>query len=145
MTTKSRLARLFGGVALAGLTVAFGAQIVRAQDEHLREQMQLKATKACDGCDLSGVNFTKGDLKGVSLSGAKLSGAIFYRADLSNANLSGADLSKANLTLTDLSNTNFGNANLAGANLNGSTGASLAGAVTTDTTTCPDGQAGPCR
>lgn len=144
MTVMTRLSRIGVGVALATVAVV-GVRLTAAQDDHLREQTQLKATKACDGCDLSGVNYSKAELKGVSLSGAKLEGTSFYRADLSGANLGGANLSKANLTFANLSNTNFGDANLAGANLNGATGAALAGAVTTDTTTCPDGQAGPCR
>lgn len=144
MTVTTRFSRIGFAVALATLTVV-GVRLAAAQDEHLREQMQLKATKACDGCDLSGVSFGKADLKGVSLAGAKLDGTSFYRANLTNANLGGANLSNANLSMSDLTNTNFSNANLAGANFTGSTGASLAGAVTTETTTCPDGQAGPCR
>jgi uncharacterized protein YjbI with pentapeptide repeats len=144
MTVMTRLHRIGVGVALATVSVV-GVRVAAAQDDHLREQSQLKATKACDSCNLSGVNFSKADLKGVSLSSATLEGTIFYRANLTGANLGGANLSKANLTMADLTNTNFGNANLAGANLSGSIGASLSGAVTTDTTTCPDGQAGPCR
>lgn len=146
MTTVTKeTGRRWGlGLALVGVVVlATGA--LAAQDAHLKEQAQLKQTRACDGCDLTGVNFGRADLKGVSLSGAKLVGASFYKIDLSNANFGGADLSKANLTLCNLTNVNFGSANLAGANLSGSTGAGLASAVTTETTTCPDGQAGPCR
>src|SRR5690349_4083282 len=113
MTTMTRFGRIGAALALAAMAVV-GVRAAALADEHLREQLQLKTTKACDGCDLSGVNFGKAELKGVSLSGATLEGTVFYRANLTNANLGGADLAKANLTLADLTNTNFSNANLAG-------------------------------
>jgi hypothetical protein len=143
MTLVTQFSRLFAGLAVASLAV-LGVQVVQAQDGHLREQMQLKQTRACENCDLSGVAF-KDELKGVNLTGANLEGASFYRLDLTNANFGGANLTKANLSMTNLTNTNLGDANLAGANLAGSTGAAIAGARTTETTTCPDGQTGPCR
>ena len=48
---------------------------------------QLKHTKACPGCDLSGLNLT---------------GAHLKEADLSGANLAEAKLAKANLVRADL-------------------------------------------
>jgi len=69
-------------------------------------------TNKCQGCDLSGANFSNGILTNVNLSGADLTGA-----DLSNADLSGANLSDALLAGTDLTGANLTNADLSGADL----------------------------
>ena len=91
---------------------------------------KLKATNACEGCDLSDRRWTdlrKAKLRGANLSGAdltyanlrftKLSGANLSRADLSNAHLRGADLSNADLRDTKLSFADLTGANLSGADL----------------------------
>lgn len=121
------------------------APVLAAQNGHAAERAQLLTSRACDGCNLSGETFDRMNLKGVSLSDATLVGAKFYRADLTNANLAGADLTGAVMSFADLSNANLGGTKLAGANLSGAIAADLAAAITSNTTTCPDGQAGPCR
>ncbi|MGB7292060.1 MAG: pentapeptide repeat-containing protein [Thermodesulfobacteriota bacterium] len=88
------------------------------------------STNKCQGCDLSGANFSNAILTNVDLHGADLSGANLSNADLSGANLSdsllaGADLTGANLTGADLrgadltdaltANANFTNAKLTNA------------------------------
>lgn len=118
---------------------------VLAQSGHAAERMQLLSTRACDRCDLSGEDFGRLDLKGVSLSNATLTSIKFYKTDLTNANLGGANLTNAVMSFANLSNANLGGANLAGANLAGAIAADLAAAITSNTTTCPDGTAGPCR
>jgi uncharacterized protein YjbI with pentapeptide repeats len=150
MTITTRFRDQVTRLALAFVMAAGVAQVLLANQDspeaaRLFNRAKLLSARACDSCDLAGVDLARQNLKGVSAAQANLEGASFYRADLGGANFGGANLSKANLTMADLSNTNFGNANLAGANLSGSTGAALAGATTTETTTCPDGTAGPCR
>ena len=145
MTATTRFGRVGLAFGLVTLVALLGVQSLGAQDTKAADRERLLKGRACDRCDLSGVNFLREDLKGVSASEANLTQAMFYRADLSGANLGGANLEKANLSFANLTNTNLSNANLAGANLGSSTGASIAGAITTETTTCPDGHAGPCR
>lgn len=143
MTTFMRRTMLGTGIALV-LSFVAGTALWAQQDARI-QAAQLRATRACVGCDLGGVDFSRQDLHGVDLADAKLVRASFYRANLRGANLNGADLSKANLTFADLDNANIGSADLTGANLMGATSAALAAAITTTTTICPDGQTGPCR
>ena len=143
MTTVTRKVSLLWGIGLALVGAVVATAALAAQGPSAKDQLLL--TRACQKCDLSGAVLSGLDLKGVDLTGANLAGASLYKSDLTNANLDGADLSKAVLTFADLSNTNIGAANLTGANLSGAKGAALAAATTTDTTICPDGQAGPCR
>lgn len=83
---------------------------VKAENpEHLK---QLRETKQCQKCDLSGA-----DLRGADLSFAVLTGANLSGANLKAANLSNADLSRANLTKADLSYANLNKAYLTNANL----------------------------
>lgn len=147
MTVTTPSARLVLRLSVAFVIAVLASQVGRAQEPQDRQHNRgkLLVERACDRCDLTGVDFSRENLKSVSASAANLESAIFYRADASGANFGGANLSKANLTLANLSNTNLGDANLAGANLTGATGAALAGAITTETTICPDGQTGPCR
>ncbi len=133
---------LFVRVLLVALVAT---PVLLAQSGHAAERMQLLTTRACDRCNLSGEDFSRLDLKGVSLSNATLTNIKFYKTDLTNANLGGANLTNAVLSFANLSNANLGGANLAGANLAGAVAADLAAAITTHTTTCPDGTAGPCR
>ena len=53
---------------------------------------KLKATNACEGCDLSGANLSFANLVGANLSEANLVGANLRKANLSEANLSEANL-----------------------------------------------------
>ncbi len=73
--------------------------------------------------DLSQINLSGADLRGVdfrwtSLCNAKLIGADLREANLTSANLSSADLGGADLTKATLINAYFGRANLSEANLN---------------------------
>src|SRR3954470_12722685 len=59
---------------------------------------QLRETKKCERCDLSGANLIEATLSGANLSGANLIGADLLGANLSGrAYLLGANLSRANL------------------------------------------------
>jgi uncharacterized protein YjbI with pentapeptide repeats len=144
MTSMVSKAKFIGGLCAATLLALAGAQAFAAQEPQSKVDQTL-ASRACQKCDLSAANFMRAELKGVDLTEANAAGAMFYHANLTNALLIGTDLSKANLTFADLTNANLERANLKGANLAESIGAALAGAITDDTTTCPDGQAGPCR
>ena len=95
--------------------------------EHVK---QLRATGACEGCDLRGAFLDAIILENGSLRRADLTGASLYKADLRGADLTGALLNETKLT---------------GANLKGAKGALLAAAITDERTTCPDVSAGPCR
>lgn len=145
MTTTFKVVRLLGGLGLAAILAMATGQMLLAQGPHVAARAKLLESHACDGCDLSGDSFHAADLKGVSLAHANLTGAVFYKADLTNANLAGADLTKAALPYANLTNANLAGANLTGANLSNAIAADLTSAVTTETTTCPNGQAGPCR
>ena len=144
MTVMTRLTKLGLSFGLAALLAAVGAVGLSAQEGSSIRGRVLVA-KSCIKCDLSNADYIRQDLTGVNLTEANASGATFYRADLTNATLAGADFSKANLSFADLTNANLGNTNLRGANLAHSIGAATAGAITDETTTCPDGTAGPCR
>lgn len=144
MTVMTRLSNLGFGLVLTALAIC-GSQAFAAQNPSLSDRTRLLETRACDRCDLRGQGFDSLDLKGVSLSEANLAGATFYKADLTGANLSGADMTKGVLPFANLTNVNLTGANLTGANLTNAVGAELITAITTETTTCPNGQAGPCR
>lgn len=91
---------------------------------------QLKKTKQCSDCDLSGADLRGQDLRAADLTGANLNGALLYKANLAAATLDRSDLRGADLR---------------GTNLRGATGALLSGAKTDATTICPAGTAGPCQ
>ena len=83
---------------------------------------QLKATKVCPRCDLSGANLTQANLSGANLreanlKGATLSGANLKNADLTSANLEGAVMTSANLVGASLTGTNLKSASLENADL----------------------------
>jgi uncharacterized protein YjbI with pentapeptide repeats len=98
---------------------------VKAENpEHLK---QLRETKQCAKCDLSGADLSGADLSfavltGANLSGANLKGANLSNADLSRANLNKADLSYANLNKAYLTNANLHQSKFIGASLNNTTG-----------------------
>lgn len=144
MTAVTSPAKLFGGLCVAAVLATVGVQARSSQDP-LQDRTRLIQTRSCDRCDLHGQGFDSLDLKGVSLAEANLTGATFYKANLTGANLAGADLTKAGLPFADLTNVNLSGANLTGANLSSAVGVDLSAATTTETTTCPNGQAGPCR
>lgn len=95
------------GVVLTSVCLTFPARA--GNPEHLK---QLRETKQCAKCDLSGVDLSGADLSFAVLVGANLSGA-----NLKGANLSNADLTGANLTACDLSGANLNQAYLTNANL----------------------------
>lgn len=73
---------------------------------------QLRATRTCSRCDLSGA-----DLSGANLSGVNLRDANLSKTNLSRANLKNADLTGVNLEGAVLEGANLSNATLTGANL----------------------------
>lgn len=144
MTVMTRWSRVGLGFGVAAVLVVVGAT-VSAQNGASSNRDKVITEKACPKCDISNESFVRLDLTGVNLTEANAAGASFYRTDLTNAQLAGADLSKANLSWADLTNANLGQANLRGANLAHAIGAATAGSISDETTTCPDGTAGPCR
>ncbi len=84
----------------------------------------------CPGCDLSGMNFKRANLRGANLAGANLERANFHAADLSGANLENANLRLANLNRAVMTQIDFAGATLDGAMLYGVRldGANMAGA-----------------
>lgn len=96
------------------------ATSVKAENpEHIK---QMRETRRCPGCDLSGANLTgtklvNADLSGANLKGADLSGADLRGVILEGANLNGANLKEAILVGANLRSSNLEGANLSGANL----------------------------
>ena len=114
--------------ALCGLLVLAGWHLAAAANpDHVA---RFRNTHQCPGCDLS-----KAALGGIQAPNAKLANANLTEANLYGAELSGADLTGAILD----------GANLQMADLSEAVGAVLAGAKTDERTTCPNGNAGPCR
>ena len=67
--------------------------------------------------DLSGANFSLGDLRLQDLSGKNLQNANFFGSNLYNANFAKANLQGANLSVAELEKANFIQADLRGVNL----------------------------
>jgi uncharacterized protein YjbI with pentapeptide repeats len=111
-------------LAAAMITIVVAATADPAQLE------QLRTTKKCGQCNLEGATVSGWDLSGADLSGANLANAQLYGTRLQGANLAGTILQGANLGM---------------ANLKGATDADLSQAQTDEHTTCPNGNAGPCR
>jgi len=88
------------------------------------------------GANLTGANLAGARLEGVNLKGVKLIGADLTEANLRGADLEGAHLWEANLTGANLEGANLKEAKLTGANL---TGVNVAGAISNEATTWPDG------
>tara|TARA_R110001606_G_scaffold222504_6_gene370443 strand:+ start:5203 stop:5715 length:513 start_codon:yes stop_codon:yes gene_type:complete len=134
---------------------------------------QLKDTRSCPDCDLSGAELTllfadkyfslddpKVNLDGANLTGAVLKGAFLYQASFKNARMHGADLRGSNLTSAhmdgaDMTGTKLENWDSHWTKLNGTylTDANLTDATGADLedsnrcrTTLPDGSvdAGYC-
>jgi uncharacterized protein YjbI with pentapeptide repeats len=108
---------------------------------------KLIKTRACQWCDLGGVELSGAKLSHADVSGANLSKAKLSGADLSGADLSGAYLRDADLSGADLTDTYLRDANLTGANLSGTNlpGADLTDAVWTDGSKCHWNSIGSCR
>ena len=87
-------------------------------DEVQANLTKLKKTKACPGCDLTGIELINFDLKNADLSGANLTGANLKGSDLTGANLIGANLTDTDLLGTDLTNAKLINGKLSGVKLN---------------------------
>ena len=98
-----------------------------ANPEHVAT---FKSTKSCASCDLRGADLGGIQAPGAQLINADLSDAILYGGNLRGADLTGAILDRTNLEMVDLT---------------GAVGAVLGSAITDARTTCPDGNAGPCR
>jgi uncharacterized protein YjbI with pentapeptide repeats len=114
-------------MSLGVLVLAAWQHAVAANPDHVAA---FKKTHECAGCDLSGAQ-----LGGIQAPGAKLTNANLANADLYGASLRGADLTGAMLD----------GANLEMADLTGAIGAVLGAARTDARTSCPDGNAGPCK
>jgi uncharacterized protein YjbI with pentapeptide repeats len=108
---------------------------------------KLKATKACEKCNLRGANLAGADLSKSHLSGAELIGTNLRRANLSGADLSGASLIDAVLSEADLTGANLANADLSGSYMTGTklAGADLSGAKWADGVKCKAGSVGKCN
>ena len=80
---------------------------------------RLLKTKACEGCDLSGLTLSHAVLNGARLAGANLRGASLQYAALKMADFTGADLTDADLSNAFIRPGTFRRANLSGAKLVG--------------------------
>jgi uncharacterized protein YjbI with pentapeptide repeats len=96
----------------------------QVQAENQQDLIQLRDTKDCTRCDLSGFDFSKADfdltgviLRDANLKGVNLTGANLKNADLTGANLEGADLTGANLEGASLTGATLKSASLVGTNL----------------------------
>jgi len=117
-----RLPYILIAVVLGLIGTAFAADDALIQ--------QLRETRKCTLCDLSGAQLSGFNLEGVDLSGSDLHDARMYGTNLRGATLAGTILDGADLKLADLT---------------GATDAALAGAITDDRTICPSGDHGPCQ
>ena len=104
--------------------------------------------RECDlaGEVLDGESLRRADLSDADLTGASLEGADLFTAVLAAAVVTDAELDGAKLTSVDFAGADLSGATLIGAVLINAdlSGATLAGAATDETTTCPDGDPGPC-
>jgi uncharacterized protein YjbI with pentapeptide repeats len=85
-------------------------------DEVQTNLIKLQKTKACSGCDLTGIELISFDLKGADLSGANLTGANLRRSNLTGANLIETNLNDADLLGVNLTSATLININLTGVN-----------------------------
>lgn len=134
--------RLVVTMAAALLAMTLG---VSASQEYSHAVKRLIAERACVGCTFTGEMMSAAKLEGVNLKDSSLGEANLYFADLRKANLTNTFLRNANLRKVQLEEAILTGADLDGADLTHATGANFAGALTTASTTCPDGAPGPCR
>ena len=99
------------------------------------------AGELLDGESLRRADLSDANLAGASLAGADLFTAVLAAAVVTDADLDGAKLTSVNLIGADLTGASLIGAVLINADLSEAT---LAGAATDETTTCPDGDPGPC-
>ena len=99
------------------------------------------AGEVLDGESLRRADLSDADLAGASLAGADLFAGVLAAAVVTDADLDGAKLTSVDLTGADLTGASLIGAVLINADLSEAT---LAGAATDETTTCPDGDPGPC-
>ena len=146
MMTMSNRIRANGTVLAAVMTVVvlLGVGAWAQQPSQSDEVKRLLATRSCTGCFLAGAALTAADLERAVLNGANLFEATLYFANLEKANLTNATLVGANLRKARLKDATLTGADLSGADLTWATDADFSGAITTATTTCPGGTAGPC-
>lgn len=146
MMTMSNRIRVNGRVLAAAMTVVVlhwvGASAQQPQQSD--EVKRLLATRSCASCFLASASLTAADLESAVLNGANLFEATLYFANLEKANLTNANLAGANLRKARLKDATLTGADLTGADLTWATDADFSGAITTATTTCPGGTAGPC-
>jgi hypothetical protein len=86
-----------------------------AVDDQIQVIAEMRRTRNCQQCDLSGANLSGMDLRNVNLTAADLRSANLRKANLSGAKLLAAKFNAADLSGANLSGTNFGGANLSGA------------------------------
>ncbi|MDJ0618201.1 MAG: pentapeptide repeat-containing protein [Calothrix sp. MO_192.B10] len=121
----------FIAVSIIFTSVLFTLPAKAGNPEHLK---QLRETKQCQQCDLSGFNLSGVDLSfavlvGANLSGANLRGANLKNADLTGTNLTKADLSGANLNQAYLNNANLHQTKFMGASLRNTRGLPIMTAI----------------
>ena len=144
-----RIIKLFERAPLSTLGIALLVAVLWPLSSQASQPVDIEVfleTGSCPGCDLSGLileNVAAGDN---DFSSANLSDASLYGANLSQANLSGADLNGADLTRAFLTGADLSDVSLHSADLTGATMAlaDTTGAFSDESTTCPDGTAGPC-
>ena len=78
-------------------------------EQHLTK---LLTTRICQQCDLSDVNLTEHDLKGLDVSHSNLSDANFRSCDLSGGNFKNSNLTRAKFENAMIENSSFEEANL---------------------------------
>ena len=104
-------------IILACISILSLGGCSKYSDEVQENLTKLKKTKACSGCDLTGVELVAFDLKSADLSGANLTSANLNRVDLTEANLTDANLLGAILTDAKLTNTNLSGVKLSYSNI----------------------------
>lgn len=124
--TRSHLPFSISAIICGALAVT---AILTASDnpEHVAA---FKSTKQCVSCDLRNAQLAGMQAPDAQLMNADLSDATLYGGSLRGADLTGAILDRTRLEMVDLT---------------GAVGAILGSAITDQRTTCPDGNAGPCR
>ena len=78
---------------------------------------QLKNTKDCQGCDLTGINLYKINLSNANLKNANLKNARFHGTNLNGADMRGVNLSGSRFNEVNMKKTNLSGANLSNATL----------------------------
>lgn len=77
--------------------------------QHVRK---LLSTGNCQSCDLSDIDLSNRNLKGLDVSGSDLSDAILRNCNLNEGNFQNSNLTRAKLENTTIENASFDRANL---------------------------------